>query len=273
MRWPPRSRGIASRFVYGEIERPAPYLRNGLWLSVVRRALLGSPQRGGLPGFPPFRPCSDKGAGSFQVVDAERDVGMATHGAEMNHADDIDPGIAEFPGEGGEGSGLVVEAHDEHGSHGAGVAAFHHRLPRLHRLVHDQAHIRSSARGFAADRVDVDPRLSQDRGELREFPGSIGEVHVNLDHVPLPRDIAVRGYKHCAPSFGGESLMRCGWVGPSVSCATNSRTSGFRCETWTVRSRSIGTLLECRSSAVSMFRKQRVNGQSFAVLDRNSCSN
>src|SRR2546426_652887 len=37
IRWPHRSRGIASRFVYGEIERPAPYLRNGLWLSVVRR--------------------------------------------------------------------------------------------------------------------------------------------------------------------------------------------------------------------------------------------
>src|SRR5207247_11378001 len=158
---------------------------------------------------------------------------MATHGAEMNRADDIDPGIAEFPGEGGEGSGLVVEAHDEHGSRGACVPAFHHRLPRLHRLVHDQAQIRSSARGFGADRVDVDPRVSQDRGELREFPGSIGEVHVTLDHVPLPRDIALRGYKRCAPSFGGKSLMRCGVLGPAAACATTPRPAWFRAEPWT----------------------------------------
>src|SRR5947209_9065739 len=38
IRWPPWSRGHLLAVVYGGIERPAPYLRNGLWLSVVRRA-------------------------------------------------------------------------------------------------------------------------------------------------------------------------------------------------------------------------------------------
>src|SRR2546428_11086057 len=38
IRWPPWSRGHLLAVVYGEIERPAPYLRKGLWLSVVRRA-------------------------------------------------------------------------------------------------------------------------------------------------------------------------------------------------------------------------------------------
>src|SRR2546428_6974077 len=81
IRWPPWSRGHLLAVVYGEIERPAPYLRNGLWLSVVRRDARRVGRASTSSGAPPFRVASDQGAGPFQVVDTERNLGMRAHGA------------------------------------------------------------------------------------------------------------------------------------------------------------------------------------------------
>src|SRR6266705_7152175 len=134
---------------------------------------------------------------------------MTAHRAEVDRADDIDAGISQLPGEGGQRTRFVVKADDEDGPARADVSALHDRLPRLHRLVDDQAHVRSPARRFGADRVDVDARIAQDRRELRELPRPVRDLHVDLDHVPLPTDIGGRGYKGYAPSSGGKSLMGC----------------------------------------------------------------
>src|SRR5207245_11589903 len=67
------------------------------------------------------------------------------------------------------------------------LATLHDRLPRLHRLIHDQAYVRAPACGFGTDRVDVDPRLSENRGEFRKLPRPVRDLHVDLDHVPSGR--------------------------------------------------------------------------------------
>src|SRR2546427_5872447 len=273
IRWPPWSRGHLLAVVYGEIERPAPYLRNGLWLSVVRRAARRVGRAATSSGAPPFRVASDQGAGPFQVVDTERNLGMPAHRAEMDRADDIDPGVAQFSGEGSEGPGLVVKAHDEDGPHRARVAALHDRLARLHRLIHDQAHIRSAARGFGTDRIDVDPRLSENRGEFRELPRPVRDLHVDLDHVPRREDIALGGYKRCAPSSGGRYCLWDAERSPIRSpCDTHSRTSGFKSGIWSAPSPSTAMSWGCRSCGVSTCRKRAANGRSFAVSARSSCS-
>src|SRR5437879_12412412 len=96
IRWPPWSRGHLLAVVSGEIERPAPYLRNGLWLSVVRRAARRVGRAATSCGAPPLRVASDQGAAPFQAVDTERNLGMPAHGAEMHRAGRIAPAIAQF---------------------------------------------------------------------------------------------------------------------------------------------------------------------------------
>src|SRR2546425_1451140 len=272
IRWPPWSRGHLLAVVYGEIERPAPYLRNGLWLSVVRRAARRAGSTARSSGAPPFRVASDQGAGPFQVVDTERNLGMPAHGAEMNRADDIDPGVAEFSGEGSEGPGFVVQAHDEDGPRRARVAALHDRLPRLHWLIHNQAHVRSPARGFGADRVDVDPRLSENRGEFRELPRPVRDLEVDLDHVPSGRTWQCEATSVARRRAAADRLWDTELLSVGLSCATPSCTSGFRSATWSVPFRSTAMSWGCRSSGVSTSRKPGANGRSFAASGRSRCS-
>jgi len=49
---------------------------------------------------------------------------MTTHGAEVNRADDIDAGISQLPGEGGQRARFVVKADDEDGPHRAAYPLF-----------------------------------------------------------------------------------------------------------------------------------------------------
>src|SRR2546430_1448224 len=272
IRWPPWSRGHLLAVVYGEIERPAPYLRNGLWLSVVRRAGRRVGRAATSSGAPPFRVASDQGAGPFQVVDTERNLRMPAHGAEMDRADDIDPGVAQFSGEGSEGPGLVVKAHDEDGPHRARVAALHDRLARLHRLIHDQAHIRSAARGFGTDRVDGDRRFSENRGEVRELPRPVRDLHVDLDHVPSGRAWQCEATSVARRRVAADCLWDAESLPVGFSCATPSSMSGSRSATWIVPFRSTAMSWGCRSSGVSMSRKPGANGRSFAASGRSRCS-
>src|SRR5437870_11734567 len=100
IRWPPWSRGHLLAVVYGEIERPAPYLRDGPWLSVVRRAARRAGRAATSSGAPPFRVASDQGAGRFPVVDTEGNLGRSARGAAVDRARDIDPGGPPLAGEG-----------------------------------------------------------------------------------------------------------------------------------------------------------------------------
>src|SRR2546427_3856955 len=238
IRWPPL---VARASPRGRVRRnrAAGALFKKRALVIGReKAAVGSEEPRRLPGLPPFRVGSDQGAGPFQVVDAERDLGMPAHSAEMNRADDIDSCVAEFSGEGCEGPGLVVEPHDEDGPHRAGVAAFHDRLPRLHRLIHNQAHIRSPARGFSADRVDVDSRLSENRGEFRELPGPVRDLHVDLDHVPSGRTWQCEATSVARRRVAADGLWDAEFSSVRLRCDTHSRMSGFKSATWSVPSHS-----------------------------------
>src|SRR5438093_9268943 len=197
---------------------------------------------------------------------------MPAHGAEMNRADDIDPGVTKFSGEGREGSRLVVEPHDKHGPRRARVATLHDRLPRLHPLIHDQTHICSPAGGFGADRVDVDPRFSENRGEFRELPRPVRDLHVDLDHVPSGRAWQCEATSVARRRVAADCLWDAESLPVGFSCATPSSMSGSRSATWIVPFRSTAMSWGCRSSGVSMSRKPGANGRSFAASGRSRCS-
>src|SRR2546427_6782922 len=151
---------------------------------------------------------SDEGPCFLQVVDAERNLGVAADGAEVDQAYHIDARVAELARERGEGSRLVIKPHDEDGPHRRRIAVLHQRFAGLHRLIHNQAHVRPPARGFRADCIDVDPRRSENRGKLREFTRTIRDVDIDLDHAASLPWIAFQGYKRCA---AGVDVV---WLGP-----------------------------------------------------------
>src|SRR6267378_4117529 len=193
--------------------------------------------------------------------------------AEVNRTHDVHALIAELSRKGGERSRLVIEAHDKHGPRRACVARFHESLARLHRLIDDQAHVRPPACRLGADRVDVDSCVTEDRGELREFSGTVRHVDVDLDHAPPSSEIAFRGYKRFPPSKTENSLSGRARLSNRLSCDTASRMSESRFETWTVPSASTVMSWACGSSVVSTYRRRVANGRNSAARNRTSCWN
>src|SRR5207253_10851706 len=62
------------------------------------------------------------------------------------------------------------------------VPVFHEGLPSLDRLAHDQAHIGPAAGRLPTNRLDVDSRGPEDRGQFRQLARAVGDLDVDLDH-------------------------------------------------------------------------------------------
>src|SRR6266581_2286289 len=213
---------------------------------------------------------SDEGARLLEVVHAEGHLRMSAHAAQMDQAHDVDPRITEAAGEARERARPVVEADHQDRSARARIPPLHQRLSGLHRLVHDEAHVGSSAGGLRADRVDVDSSFAEDRRKFRELPRLVWNVDIELDHEGRPRQ-AWRFHVTRVPRrrSAAERLSRAARLTERFPCGTVWRTSGSRCRTWTERSASTHPRSGCAWAGDNRSPRRGASGPNSGVLDPN----